>query len=603
MLVLAAPVAQLDRVPGFEPGGRRFESCRGHHLSATSGELLMASHLHYLTMLQLQFTHLRLTVLTIIALISISSPALAHEISEDNRPVAENVGACVSRTDRKERNNCFATLCEPSYKCTEAILAAVTEHSGSQQGILTLHDIMTEKSRFFVPTDAHELAHVVGRQTARHFGLTGDAFLGCGKDFYYGCQHGFFEIALARSATPTEAATGICEQVTESQRFFCYHGVGHGLMMAYAYKLPDVLSECDKLPTEGFRAQGCYQGTFMENVNSYLRGEARQGVFDPNNLLAPCNQQEQKYQWECYANHAGYLVTSLDQSLKDSAYECLKADKQQIPSCITSLGQFTTNPAWQQVVLKDQFDQSRFYENAVKLCSEFPPEYIGECHNAAVKNLLNYEQFDEAHTFCSLIPATTQRDMCYLNIASYLSHSMFSSAQRNAVCAKLPENVQGACEGKAVVMTSAPSDNRGFFQRVAYFFRQIFSSLNWSSVFTSEDVAGTSSSSGVMSSAPSTSSSPTAIRIPAKNIIRYKNGIFKPSALTIDVGESVLWINDGGDMWPASNDHPTHEIYSEFDPGKPIPETQTWTFTFTKKGEWKFHNHVGPMETGVVHVR
>ncbi len=26
-----APVAQLDRVPGFEPGGRRFESCRGHH--------------------------------------------------------------------------------------------------------------------------------------------------------------------------------------------------------------------------------------------------------------------------------------------------------------------------------------------------------------------------------------------------------------------------------------------------------------------------------------------------------------------------------------------------------------------------------------------
>ena len=26
-----ARVAQLNRVPGFEPGGRRFESCRGHH--------------------------------------------------------------------------------------------------------------------------------------------------------------------------------------------------------------------------------------------------------------------------------------------------------------------------------------------------------------------------------------------------------------------------------------------------------------------------------------------------------------------------------------------------------------------------------------------
>ena len=25
-----APVAQLDRAPGFEPVGRRFESCRAH---------------------------------------------------------------------------------------------------------------------------------------------------------------------------------------------------------------------------------------------------------------------------------------------------------------------------------------------------------------------------------------------------------------------------------------------------------------------------------------------------------------------------------------------------------------------------------------------
>ena len=26
-----APVAQLDRVPGYEPGGRGFESCLAHH--------------------------------------------------------------------------------------------------------------------------------------------------------------------------------------------------------------------------------------------------------------------------------------------------------------------------------------------------------------------------------------------------------------------------------------------------------------------------------------------------------------------------------------------------------------------------------------------
>ncbi len=29
---ISAPVAQLDRVPGYEPGGHTFESCRAHHI-------------------------------------------------------------------------------------------------------------------------------------------------------------------------------------------------------------------------------------------------------------------------------------------------------------------------------------------------------------------------------------------------------------------------------------------------------------------------------------------------------------------------------------------------------------------------------------------
>ena len=32
-----APVAQLDRVPGYEPGGREFESLRARHLSKFLG--------------------------------------------------------------------------------------------------------------------------------------------------------------------------------------------------------------------------------------------------------------------------------------------------------------------------------------------------------------------------------------------------------------------------------------------------------------------------------------------------------------------------------------------------------------------------------------
>ncbi len=31
--LICAPVAQLDRVPGYEPGGREFESLRAHHFT------------------------------------------------------------------------------------------------------------------------------------------------------------------------------------------------------------------------------------------------------------------------------------------------------------------------------------------------------------------------------------------------------------------------------------------------------------------------------------------------------------------------------------------------------------------------------------------
>ena len=33
---ILAPVAQLDRVPGYEPGGRRFESFRARHIKKGS---------------------------------------------------------------------------------------------------------------------------------------------------------------------------------------------------------------------------------------------------------------------------------------------------------------------------------------------------------------------------------------------------------------------------------------------------------------------------------------------------------------------------------------------------------------------------------------
>src|SRR3989344_678025 len=70
---------------------------------------------------------------------------------------------------------------------------------------------------------------------------------------------------------------------------------------------------------------------------------------------------------------------------------------------------------------------------------------------------------------------------------------------------------------------------------------------------------------------------------------------FEPQTVTLDQNSTVLFLNkDKVDRWPASNIHPTHDVYPEFDPQKSIPPGSSWAFKPKKTGEWKFHDHLLP---------
>lgn len=78
---------------------------------------------------------------------------------------------------------------------------------------------------------------------------------------------------------------------------------------------------------------------------------------------------------------------------------------------------------------------------------------------------------------------------------------------------------------------------------------------------------------------------------------------FSPQSLTLDQNSAVIFINkDLSDRWPASNIHPTHELYPEFDPKKPIKAGESWPFKPKKAGEWKFHDHLLPHMRGKITV-
>ncbi len=86
-------------------------------------------------------------------------------------------------------------------------------------------------------------------------------------------------------------------------------------------------------------------------------------------------------------------------------------------------------------------------------------------------------------------------------------------------------------------------------------------------------------------------------------IIEMTKEGFEPPSLTTDADSTVMFLNkDTQPHWPASNVHPTHELYPEFDPRREIPPGESWTFKPTRAGEWKFHDHLFPHFRGSLTV-
>jgi plastocyanin len=86
-------------------------------------------------------------------------------------------------------------------------------------------------------------------------------------------------------------------------------------------------------------------------------------------------------------------------------------------------------------------------------------------------------------------------------------------------------------------------------------------------------------------------------------IIRMNDNGFEPKELTVVEGDVVLFINnDDIERWPASNFHPTHTLYPEFDPKRSIKPGESWKMQFNEIGTHRMHDHLIPHMTGTVVV-
>lgn len=87
------------------------------------------------------------------------------------------------------------------------------------------------------------------------------------------------------------------------------------------------------------------------------------------------------------------------------------------------------------------------------------------------------------------------------------------------------------------------------------------------------------------------------------HIVTLHESGFVPQTITIRKGDSVTFASTlSGPFWPASDLHPTHGIYPEFDPQEPVEAGNNWQFTFNKKGSFKYHDHLHPLYRAAVIV-
>lgn len=84
----------------------------------------------------------------------------------------------------------------------------------------------------------------------------------------------------------------------------------------------------------------------------------------------------------------------------------------------------------------------------------------------------------------------------------------------------------------------------------------------------------------------------------------YTNGVFSPTNLQINVGDTVRFSNDS--LFPikvVSDPHPDHTDLPGFDSISDIPVQGVFTFTFIKRGIFDYHNEKKIEQKGTIIVK
>ena len=85
--------------------------------------------------------------------------------------------------------------------------------------------------------------------------------------------------------------------------------------------------------------------------------------------------------------------------------------------------------------------------------------------------------------------------------------------------------------------------------------------------------------------------------------VTYTNSGYSPEVIRVKAGAAVKFVNQSQNpMWTASDPHPTHTMMHGFDSMHSMMTGESYSYTFTVPGTWRYHNHMVPSHAGSVIV-
>ena len=351
----------------------------------------------------------------------------------------------------------------------ECIFKAVEEelrfHSVSSA--MGLFSRAYQRSSSFLAVGCHRQAHRVGDLTYYEKYLAGAADLdaidlpqsttACGYGFY----HGFIEHFIQDNPDP-RFVTKTCEYLQERLggvmadiRLTCYHGSGHGFMLAQSERVPKGLwgsvkaftaypvEQCEKLEkAKPDEIEQCREGIFNVLVDWMELGENGFSM-DDRDVFRVCNSVPSMSHKACYYEMA--------QKLDGLA----KHDPRQIYALVARIPSEEMRELSFQVgvagVIQNVIGESDGYTKALEQCAGLPAQdYYKKCLLSIVHGLFEHgepqREYVKALDVC-ILPSVKEKgleEFCYQAIAVRLPR-FYTDDYIHFICTEFPESYRHFC--------------------------------------------------------------------------------------------------------------------------------------------------------------